>query len=264
MIFKRFDYQHPPINGMYWIEFSIPETDCDADDDGRTVGWYTGETIRSLGLVYIENTEDNGLPFMATPVDDALCSFDGELALIHAASSVPLPRLPEDCSSQIGWLEYLGECEESAQASAKWFWLAITSKAERKRYVTLARQESYDGQDVAGFESPYRTYPPIRELAPGDTITHFLPFTTPSLSIPVLISDESAQLNPNLLTPLDSVEDRLGQNQVRMLPDQFKGYEIRMVPEQSIRSEVLENDCLFCTEAKNKAEAISTDTSLTK
>ena len=34
MIFKRFDYQHPPINGMYWIEFSIPETDCDADDNG--------------------------------------------------------------------------------------------------------------------------------------------------------------------------------------------------------------------------------------
>lgn len=182
MIFKRFDYQHPPINGMYWIEFSIPETDCDADDNGGTVGWYTGETIRRLGLVYIDNTEDNGFPFMAMPVDHALCNFDGELALIHSYSHADHPDLPED---ETGWIEHNGALDDASLASADWFWVTIKNETEQSRYVTLAHHEIYEGQYVPGFESPERTYFPIHELGPGDTVTHFMPLTIPVLPVTV-------------------------------------------------------------------------------
>ncbi|HDS1721647.1 hypothetical protein NPS53_09055 [Pseudomonas putida] len=185
MIFKRFDYQHPPVEGMYWIEFSIPETDCDAGDDGQPVGWYTGETIRRIGLIYIENIQDNGLPFMAMPVDHELCNFDGEIALIHCYAPVEDPDLPEDSPAEAGWIDHFGNLNDARLDSATWFWVAIKNEAEQRRYVTLARHEIYDGQPVPGFESPERTYFPTEVLSAGDIVTHFAPVTIPTLPVKV-------------------------------------------------------------------------------
>lgn len=185
MIFKSFDYQHPPSNGVFWIEFSVPETDVEADDSGNPVGWYTGEVIRKLGLVYIDNIEDNGLPFMAIPVDDDLCSFDDELALIHSYSLAALPDWPEESPGGGDWVEYTGVIDETRFATARWFWVAVKNEKDGHRNVTLAFHEIRDDQTVRGFESPGQTYYPLHELYAGDIITHILPLTIPTLPITV-------------------------------------------------------------------------------
>lgn len=186
MIFKRFDYQHPPANGLLWIEFSIPEVDVDVDESGNNVGCYTGETIRKLGLVFIDNIEDNGLPFMAMPVDADLCSFDGELALIHHYALAAVPELPEECAPGSGWVEHNGSLDELSLSAGQWFWVAINNASDHGRYVTLAYHEIRDDQIVPGFDSPQHTYYPLHGLYEGDTVTHIAPLAPPSMPITVM------------------------------------------------------------------------------
>jgi len=46
-----FDYANPPEDGLMFVAASAPETDCDVDDYGKTVGWHTGEIERTVCMV---------------------------------------------------------------------------------------------------------------------------------------------------------------------------------------------------------------------
>lgn len=46
---QPFDYSSPP-QGVFWLEVERPETWCDAGDDGRDIGGYTGQTRRLVVL----------------------------------------------------------------------------------------------------------------------------------------------------------------------------------------------------------------------
>jgi hypothetical protein len=59
----KFDYSNPPAEGVYWVRFEAPETDCDVDDDGRTVGRYTGETEYPIAMVHVLHDGDGGVDF---------------------------------------------------------------------------------------------------------------------------------------------------------------------------------------------------------
>ncbi len=59
----KFDYSNPPDEGIYWIHFEGPETDCDVDDYGRTVGWYTGETERTVAMVHLITDGEGAFDF---------------------------------------------------------------------------------------------------------------------------------------------------------------------------------------------------------
>lgn len=67
MPWQPFDYANPPEDGVVWAAVSAPETDCDVDDYGRTVGWHTGETEHSVCLVRLSGTPDRQVEF--EPVD---------------------------------------------------------------------------------------------------------------------------------------------------------------------------------------------------
>lgn len=51
MPWRPFDYANPPEDGPMWVAVSAPETDGDVDDYGKTIGWYTGGTERTVALV---------------------------------------------------------------------------------------------------------------------------------------------------------------------------------------------------------------------
>lgn len=73
---KAFNYEDYE-SGLFWLLVEAPDVDIDADDDGRTVGRYTGEFVRSAVLATVEQDHD-GLPY-----------FD-------AVDSVNFGRVPED------------------------------------------------------------------------------------------------------------------------------------------------------------------------
>lgn len=58
-----FDYESPPDDGLMFVAVSAPETDCDVDDYGKTVGWHTGEIERSVCMVLFSSSEDGGHDF---------------------------------------------------------------------------------------------------------------------------------------------------------------------------------------------------------
>ncbi|ENM3072924.1 hypothetical protein [Pseudomonas aeruginosa] len=73
---KTFNYEDYE-SGLFWLLVEAPEVDIDADDDGRTVGRYTGEVVRSAVLATVEQDHD-GRPY-----------FD-------AVDSVNFGRVPDD------------------------------------------------------------------------------------------------------------------------------------------------------------------------
>lgn len=66
---RPFDYANPP-EGLMWLEVERPETWCDAADDGRTVGGYTGDTQRVVVLASVYMDEEHGVRFDCPLVDD--------------------------------------------------------------------------------------------------------------------------------------------------------------------------------------------------
>lgn len=204
MKFKKFDYQNPPANGVYWLDFAYPETESDADDEGKTVGCYTGEVVHKLGLAFIDNIDDNGQPFQAMPVDRDLCNIDGELATIGAYALAAVPELPELSPVGFKWFEHTGTVDESRFGATRWFWVAVRNEEDESRYVTLAYHELRDGQEVAGFDSPEYTYFPLHELYAGDTVTHIAPLEIPVHPIRVEVepveSEEDLRHSVTLLT----------------------------------------------------------------
>jgi hypothetical protein len=60
---QAFDYANPPDDGVMWVAVSSPETDCDVDDYGRTVGWHTGETEHSVCMVLLMSDGEGRIEF---------------------------------------------------------------------------------------------------------------------------------------------------------------------------------------------------------
>lgn len=50
---QKFDLTKPFVDSLCWVYGCYPETDCDADNEGKTVGWYTGETRYAKGIATI-------------------------------------------------------------------------------------------------------------------------------------------------------------------------------------------------------------------
>lgn len=61
---QPFNYCEPP-TGLCWLEVERPETWCDAGDDGRTIGGYTGAIQRLVVLAEVY------------PGDDGMAAFEG-------------------------------------------------------------------------------------------------------------------------------------------------------------------------------------------
>lgn len=56
---KRFDYENPPPDGIYWVVVNEPEYDVDVDGYGRTIGRPTDETKTEVCMVSVY-TDDVG------------------------------------------------------------------------------------------------------------------------------------------------------------------------------------------------------------
>lgn len=66
---QPFDYANPP-EGMCWLEIERPDTWCDVDDYGKSIGGYTGDVDRLVVLAGVYRGE-HGPEF--DPVDG--CEF---------------------------------------------------------------------------------------------------------------------------------------------------------------------------------------------
>lgn len=185
MKFKAFDPKDPPSNGLYWLDVFTPETDVDVDGDGNTIGWNTDQTVRRLGLAFIDNTDDNGIPFLAMPVDRDLCGTVGELSTIAGYAVAALPDLPGTGPTDFEWFPFNGAVDKERFGTARWFWVAVKNDDLDHRHVTLAYHEVRDDQVVAGFDSPEHTYFPLHELYVGDIVTHIAPLSIPSYPITI-------------------------------------------------------------------------------
>ncbi|HHQ4473068.1 hypothetical protein ACW5W6_06930 [Aeromonas mytilicola] len=78
--------------GLFWLLVESPDVDIDADDDGTTVGCYTGEVIRSAVLAMVEEGDEGEPEF--EPVDRAnVGRLDWEVTVTHFAKVVA-PSIP--------------------------------------------------------------------------------------------------------------------------------------------------------------------------
>jgi len=66
-----FDYANPPEDGLMFVAASAPETDCDVDDYGKTVGWHTGEIERTVCMVLFSAGTDRDHDFQPVAEYDA-------------------------------------------------------------------------------------------------------------------------------------------------------------------------------------------------
>lgn len=86
--FNYADYE----SGLFWLLVESQEVDIDADDDGRTVGRYTGEMTRAAVLAMVEEG-DEGMPYF-DPVDrENAQRIDQDCTVTHFAKVVA-PALP--------------------------------------------------------------------------------------------------------------------------------------------------------------------------
>lgn len=89
---QTFDYAKPPDDGVMWVAVSYPETDCDVDDYGRTVGRHTGETEHSVCMVLLTSDGEGRIEFDALN-DWELGRVPAEGVVTHFAP-VKRPRHP--------------------------------------------------------------------------------------------------------------------------------------------------------------------------
>jgi hypothetical protein len=61
-----------PLHGVYWVCGEYPETDCDADEYGETIGWHTGETIKFTALVEIDFEPAHDGEYEVYPVNESI------------------------------------------------------------------------------------------------------------------------------------------------------------------------------------------------
>lgn len=78
--------------GLFWLLVESPDVDIDADDDGTTVGRYTGEVIRYAVLAMVEEGDEGEPEF--EPVDrENVGRLDWEVTVTHFAKVVA-PSIP--------------------------------------------------------------------------------------------------------------------------------------------------------------------------
>lgn len=89
---QKFDYSDYEC-GLFWLLIESPDVDIDADDDGTTVGRYTGDVVRSAVLAMVEEGDEGEPAF--EPVDrENVGKIDWESTVTHFAKVVP-PAIPE-------------------------------------------------------------------------------------------------------------------------------------------------------------------------
>ena len=96
---EAFDYNDPPEDGLYWIEFTDQLYDVDIDDAGQPIGVPTGETRRFVSLVeiYVTRTEDDvEIEFYSADGWQGDCPSDDSIAIRYA--EVTPPQFPKDRS----------------------------------------------------------------------------------------------------------------------------------------------------------------------
>lgn len=173
MDFKPFDYDHPPSRGLYWLRFNHPEVDCDADTDGRTVGWQTGVILRKVTLAYLDPHECDGLKFELDMFDSDFPTLSLDEASIESYQPVYVPEHPAG-RLFTSFTQYQAPGDD-LQSYLGFEWVAFT-RPDGSKHVTLARRADTDDQGVDGYENPYHVSFPLVELVPGDVITHVMPF----------------------------------------------------------------------------------------
>ncbi|WNZ87287.1 hypothetical protein [Pseudomonas sp. P108] len=230
MLFKRFKYESPPAQGLYWLYFSYAETDCDADAEGRTVGWHTGSELSEVTLAYLDPTPCDGLAFKVVKVDNGLPGLDLDQSIIKGFLEALPPELPEHRKDGAWRVHQVPQGELFVELTG-FHWVAF-KRGDGLRHVTLANAQEADNQPVPGFENPYNTYDPLIELEVGDVITHVMPLSQPVE--PVAIEPAPAEpvalvtIPASVLAGLYAVSSGKVSHVLNgMCPDTVEGFEVR-------------------------------------
>lgn len=232
MIFKRFEYEAPPARGLYWLYFTFPETDCDADSEGRTVGWNTGTELFAVTLAYIDPTPSDGLGFQVSEVDDAFIGLDVDQSILKGYLQALLPQLPE-LRNDKAWRVHQVPQGELFVGITGFHWVAYT-RGDGSRHITLANAQEADDQPVPGFDNPYNAYEPLTELRAGDVITHVMPLSHPVEPVEIepaptpVETVSQVQIPDSVLAGLYAVSSGQVEHVFNGLcPDSVEGYEVR-------------------------------------
>lgn len=231
MDFKPFDYEQPPSRGLYWLRFNHPEMDCDADSEGRTIGWATGVILRKETLAYLDPRERDGLKFELDMVDSDFPTLSLDEASIESYRPVYVPEHP--AGRFFTSFTHYQASDVDLQSNQGLQWVAF-SRPDGSKHVTLARKADSDDLAVDGYENPYNVSFPLVELVPGDLITHIMPFddyTADPVASAVSIrarTEPFVQVGATVLQSLyDIAVGRLEHVNNGMCPDKLEGYETR-------------------------------------
>ena len=91
MDWEPFDYSDFE-SGLFWLLVESPDVYIDADDDGRTVGRYTGDVVRSSVLAMVEEG-DEGMPYFYA-VDSANFGRISDDDVVTHFADVVAPTIP--------------------------------------------------------------------------------------------------------------------------------------------------------------------------
>ena len=86
MDWEPFDYSDFE-SGLFWLLVESPDVDIDIDNDGRTVGHYTGEVNRYVVLAMVEEG-DYGMPEFEPAFRENVGKLDWECRVTHFANVV--------------------------------------------------------------------------------------------------------------------------------------------------------------------------------
>lgn len=89
---KVFDPRNPPKDGVYWALVSDPCYDVDVDDQGKTVGFPTGEIATSVVMVRFDGMTGDGPDF--STVDHYLFGEISDESCVVALMAVSVPDEP--------------------------------------------------------------------------------------------------------------------------------------------------------------------------
>lgn len=249
MLFKRFEYEAPPARGLYWLYFTFPETDCDADSEGRTEGWNTGTELSAVTLAYIDPTPSDGLGFQVGEVDNGFPGLDLDHSTLKGYLQALPPPMPEYRKDK-AWRVHQVPQGELFHGITGFHWVAFT-RGDGSRHVTLAIAQEADEQPVSGFDNPYNTYEPLPELQPGDVITHVMPLSQPVEPVEIEPAPTPAepvtlvQIPASVLAGLFAVSSgQIGHVFNGLCPDTVEGFEVR------------DDECPACIELIEADEAL--------
>jgi len=64
------EFGKEPLNGLFWVRGTCPETDGDMNNHGEMVWWYTGNSVPFVSLVYLEFDPADPGALSAYPVNE--------------------------------------------------------------------------------------------------------------------------------------------------------------------------------------------------